>query len=192
MTAKGVCLMLFRKTFLLLIVLLASCCLCYAQPSNNLDNTIAKNELSLGGVTINMPYQNVVQMYGVPQWQYGDPGNGIAIYGDSVRIGFDNNVVTYVLVMADNGWKTPKGISVGMTIDDVHKAYGNTYAWEKGAKGDYLVYRYTEGPERRGNTIFMEKISLYVSHNLSPKINALEIYSHSPNKATPGLPEHYK
>ena len=140
--------------------------------------------MCLGGVTINMPYQSVVQMYGEPQWQYGDSNNGIAKYGDSVRIGFNKNQVTYVLVMANNGWKTPKGISVGMNIDDVYKIYGNEYIAEKGAKGDYVVYQYNEG-------IFGERIRLYISTDLSPEINSLEIYKSSPNKATPGFPEHY-
>lgn len=185
--------MSLRRILFLLVALLCSCSLCYAvQGINSIDTTIEKSELSLGGVTVHMPYQRVVQMYGEPQWKYGDPNNGVALYGDSVRIGFNKNQVTYVLVMANNGWKTPKGISVGMNINEVYRVYGKEYSNEKGAKGDYVVYQNVEGPERRGNTIFMERIRLYISTDLSPEINSLEIYESSPDKTSPGYPEHYK
>ena len=183
--------MRLKKFLFLLLALFCSCCVCSARGVNDLDKTIEKSELCLGGITIDMPYQSVVKMYGEPQWKYGNPNNGIAMYGDTVRIGFDKNIVTYVLVMADNGWKTPKGISVGMTLDDVYKAYGMLEISEKGAKGDYVVYHYVRGPERIGQELIFESKKLYVSCDLSKKITSLEIYSSSPNREYPGHFEHY-
>lgn len=186
---KGVVHMRLWKTMVFLITLFCSCCICFAQTPNTPESDIELSELSLGGVTLNMPYQKVAQIYGEPKWQYGDPNNGIAEYGDTVRIGFDKNLVTYVLVLADNGWRTPKGIGVGMTIDDVYRAYGYLDFSEKGTKGVYYVYK-----NYSGKTLLevMAPKKLYVSTDTSPKITSLEIYSSSPNGTMPGYPEHYK
>ena len=186
---KGEVNMKLWKTMMFLFALFCSCCICFAQPPNPPKSNIDLSELSLGGVTLNMPYQKVVQMYGEPQWQYGDSNNGIAEYGSTVRIGFDKNLVTYVLVMADNGWKTPKGIGVGMTIDAVYKAYGYLDFSEKGTKGVYCVYKNYTGKTLL--EIFAPKM-LYVSTDTSPEITSLEIYSSSPNGVMPGYPEHYR
>jgi hypothetical protein len=48
-------------------------------------------------------------------------------YGDTVKIipTADGEYVKSILVEGNNGWATPAGITVGMSIDEVTKIYGD-------------------------------------------------------------------
>lgn len=91
---------------------------------------IGKNEFSLGGVYLNMPYDEVIKMYGQPTsipGGYAQLVSNVIMYGDNVEIGFLGKEVRYIVTTANNNWKTPSGIYVGMPIDEVIRIYGNDY-----------------------------------------------------------------
>ena len=95
---------------------------------------IDKNEFALGGVVPNMPYNALVSMYGQPTSKtkgYAQLIHEVVKYGDDVEIGLMGNKIRYVVTTANNGWKTPSGVSVGMSIDEVVKILGRNYDTEK-------------------------------------------------------------
>lgn len=112
----------FMMTALITVMMVASVC-----------SAIGRNEFSLGGIYLNMPYNSVIKMYGQPT---SHPGGWAQLvtdcikYGNDVEIGFCNKKVRYVTVTANNGWKTPSGVYVGMSINDVIRKYGSNYTTE--------------------------------------------------------------
>lgn len=96
----------------------------------------ASKELSLGGISLGMTYQQVVAMYGEPTLKYhslysnSDKISDTYIqYGNNVEIKFSNDngkigTVTNVFVTANNGWKLNSGLIVGNTFQDFCNAYG--------------------------------------------------------------------
>lgn len=98
----------------------------------------ASKELSLGGISLGMTYQQVVAMYGEPTLKYhslysnSDKISDTYIqYGNNVEIKFSNDngkigTVTNVFVTANNGWKLNSGLAVGNTFQDFCNAYGVT------------------------------------------------------------------
>jgi|GEM_PF-3201916 len=95
----------------------------------------ASKELSLGGISLGMTYQQVVAMYGEPTLKYHEMysnldkiSNTYIQYGNNVEIRFSNDngkigTVTNVFVTANNGWKLNSGIAVGNTFKDFCNAY---------------------------------------------------------------------
>ncbi len=133
-------------------------------------------EMFLGGISLDQDGVTVEKIYGIPDekffWRYDDEGNypkkiqtkdelkaelekdGYSYYwgaqfsyGDSVFIQTHEMSVTNIIcVTANNGWKTPKGIGVGSSMNEVEKAYGKPFKTKK--KGNYILYIY------EGNTIY--------------------------------------
>ena len=94
---------------------------------------IGRNEFVLGGVVLNMPYNAIVRMYGQPTSRpggYAQLVSDVIKYGDDVEIGLLGNKVRYVVTTANNGWKTPSGVCVGMSIDEAIKICGRNYKKE--------------------------------------------------------------
>ncbi|MBR1728228.1 MAG: hypothetical protein IJ728_01705 [Selenomonadaceae bacterium] len=87
-----------------------------------------ENEMNLGGIFLEMSYQDVINRYGEPNRREKGQAQLIKYsiyYGDSVKInfGFKNQVIG-IEVTADNGWHTPFGIHVGMSMEKIFGFYG--------------------------------------------------------------------
>jgi hypothetical protein len=88
------------------------------------------DEFSLGNLELNTPYNDVIKAYGQPT---SHPGGWAQLvtdvikYGNGVEIGFCGKKVRYIAVTENNGWKTPSGVRVGMSIDKVIELYGKNY-----------------------------------------------------------------
>ena len=94
--------------------------------STNICGAVERNEFELGGVNLGNSYDDVIKMYGQPT---SHPGGYSQLVSDvitynGVEIGFLGKKVRYVVTTKNNGWKTPSGLRVGMSIDDVIKIYG--------------------------------------------------------------------
>lgn len=102
--------------------------------STNICSAIEKSEFSLGGITPDMTYNDVIARYGEPTEKLGGFAqlvHSVIRYGDSVEIGFigrNDPEIKYVVVTKNNGWTTPSNIHVGMPIDDVIEIYGTDYS----------------------------------------------------------------
>lgn len=123
-------------SFSLCLTLLLLSVVCFAYDPHN-PPKISDTEMSLGGVRLGMSYQDVVNMYGVPKWKNGDANIGVAMYGKSIRIGFEDQKVVYIFTRANNGWKTPSGLAVGMKLDDAFRMYGKGDILGKGYFAEY-------------------------------------------------------
>ena len=99
-----------------------------------------KDDFSLGGVYLDMSEEEVIKMHGQPTFTFGGRFGGLGHiisscvqYGDNVEIAYGVggvrfvDVTRFVVVTANNGWKTTAGVHVGMSIDDVIKIYGKDY-----------------------------------------------------------------
>ncbi len=97
------------------------------------------SEFSLGGMSLNMTYDEVIKIYGQPTQilnGYSQLVSKVVTYGDNVEIGFLGNKVRYVVTKANNGWKTPAGVRVGMTLAEVLEIYGGGYTAQTRAPED--------------------------------------------------------
>lgn len=106
--------------------------------SMNICGAVDRNEFELGGVKLGMSYDDVIKMYGQPT---SHPGGYAQLVSDvitynGVEIGFLGKKVRYVVTTKNNGWKTPSGIRVGMSIDDAIKICGTDYSTKVRNKSD--------------------------------------------------------
>ena len=97
---------------------------------------IPLSEISLGGVAPKTDRAYVQEIYGEGnaspvQYDYRQGYYSASLkYGDSVEIWSNSptadgeQVVTFMIVRANNGFATPKGIHVGSTLKEVLAAYG--------------------------------------------------------------------
>ena len=100
---------------------------------------IGKDDFSLGGVQLNTPYDEVIKMYGQPTSTpggYSQMVSNVIMYGDNVEIGFLGKKVRYVVTTADNAWRTPAGVYVGMSIDEIIRIYGDDYKTQTRSQAD--------------------------------------------------------
>ena len=160
----------------------------------NICLAMTRADFTLGGLSLNMPYNDVIRIYGEPT---SKPGGWVQLvddcikYGNDVEIGFLNKKVRYVVTTANNSWKTAAGVYVGMNINDVIKLYGNDFTTETrnaplNPAKKYFFYKwsgtkyswaevadvYTYAP---GDTTYI--LSVIVSNN---KVSAIEL-----NQSTP-------
>ena len=136
-----------KKFFALTIFLVLS--------AANVCNALSLAEFSLGGVCLNMPYDDVIKMYGQPMSRlrgYSQLIHDVIIYGDSVEIAFMNGKVRHVVTSANNGWKMPSGIYVGMPIDKVIKIYGTAYETYTRSQDDIADWM-----KKSGNLYYADK-----------------------------------
>ena len=111
------------KKFFMAAVLTASILLntCFAM---NL------SEFNLGGLQLNTAYNDVIKMYGEPTSKPGGWAqlvSDVIKHGDDIEIGFLGKKVRYIVTTANNGWKTPAGVYVGMPLSKVISIYGADY-----------------------------------------------------------------
>lgn len=152
---------------------------------------IEKNDFSLGGIFLDMPQNEIIKMYGQPTSR---PGGWAQLvqdcikYGDDVEIGLLGKKVRYVVVTANNGWKTSAGVHVEMAIDDVIKIYGKNYKTEnRSVRFDHQkkhlytnligrAYIWTQVSENfsysKGDTTYRISVVVNVNGN---KVNAIVI-----------------
>lgn len=102
--------------------------------------TIPGAECRLGAVRLGMSYEDLIRLHGIPVWKSGDREKGVVTYGKNVRIGIEKGVVEYVYTRANNGWRTPSGLKVGMDRKDVFRIYGQGNP--SGSGSDYQNYCY--------------------------------------------------
>jgi len=130
-----------------------------------------RNEMYLGGLTFGSSTAQMFRMYGNPTKTEG----GVEFlydctYGKSVKISYaaDINKIFKITVLDNNGWTTPAGLAVGMTIDKAVELYGNA-DFEKFANGKAVyAYFHNNGKENDfGFIIFVD--------NETDKILAMEI-----------------
>ena len=88
---------------------------------------MTEGDVSIGGIQPNMSLDYVQAVYGPMQDAKTHYYKNALGYGDSVKIipTEDGEEVKAVLVSAANGWATPAGITLGMSIDEVTKIYGD-------------------------------------------------------------------
>ncbi|MBO4401710.1 MAG: hypothetical protein J5809_07675 [Selenomonadaceae bacterium] len=132
-----------KKLFLtvtLLVMLAANVCF-----------AIESDDFGLGDLWLNMPYAEVIESCGQPTSHpggYAQLVTDVIKYGDDVEIGFLGKKVRYVAVTADNGWETPAGVCVGMSIGEVLEIYGEadevvTLAKPFDASGEYFYQKWS-------------------------------------------------
>ena len=98
--------------------------------------TIPRTECRIGDVWLGMPYEELVRMHGEPAWKSGERAKGVVMYGKNLRIGLEDGKVAYIYTRANNGWRTPAGLKVGMSRKDAVLLYG-----EGNRSGTSPVYR---------------------------------------------------
>mgnify|MGYP002869329901 CR=1 FL=1 len=94
---------------------------------SNVCFAFTKVDFTLGGLTLNSNYNDVIKIYGEPTSKpggYAQLVTDVIKYGDDVEIGFLGEKIRYIVTTADNGWTTPAGVRVGMYFDEVAKIYG--------------------------------------------------------------------
>lgn len=99
---------------------------------------ISANEFSIGGVYLNMPYNDIIKIYGQPTSRpggYAQLVTNVIKYGSNVEIGFLGDKVRYAVTTADNGFQTPSGVRVGLTLDSVINILGRNYTTESRSSG---------------------------------------------------------
>lgn len=115
--------------------------------SNVCNADIPRSEISLGGIGL-FNYNKFYYRSDYVEKIYGKPTGGksfntgfdIWCYGNSVTIGFLEGLVSSVSVTANNGWKTPSGLAVGMKIDDAVRMYGHPDYIKSNANKILYVY----------------------------------------------------
>ncbi len=169
---KEVLIMKKSIVFLLTIVVFMISSMCSAA---------IQSTVSLGGVSIGMPYKDVIAMFGTPnktfehKTQDGRLLSRYIEYGDTVQIMFDYNGdrlggVANVFVVANNGWKLPNGIGVGSNINEIRRLYGMGECHSKGEYGDYWEFKLSDG------TTITATIDIDPELNgMSDKITSLQI-----------------
>lgn len=119
--------------------------------------SIPDSEFSLGGITVGSSADYVKSLYGEPDKDSGvrpgPDGNYYEYtYGSSLRIEFNanSNTVTGIFVMANNGFSTPAGITVGMDADVITQLYGTPFKNDRGIisyheDGKWIVFTTRNG-----------------------------------------------
>ena len=105
---------------------------------NTTEAYIAKDQLVLGGIKVPTRAANVRNIYGSPT--KSDEYNTVWYYGDTVSISLEEGNPVSITVLANNGWKTSAGLSVGMNISDAKRLYGNPDRSK--SKDNKIVYTY--------------------------------------------------
>lgn len=107
--------------------------------ANHCNAAIAKEEISLGEISLPNRVAAVRSMYGNPARRVKGP-NGKLFYGKDVEIDLEDGIVTSIYTWADNGWRTPSGLAVGMSMDDARKRYGTPDLTEQTDRKSLYIY----------------------------------------------------
>ncbi len=139
---------------------------------NNFCNAaMPRNEMYLGGLSYGSSTAQFLRMYGKPaRTEGGVEHMYTCYYGNSAQIGYaaDINKIFSITITDNNGWNTPRGLAVGMTIDKAVELYGNPDFEKYGAEKAAYVYFHS-----RGNSHDFGFIIIF--DNATAKILKLEI-----------------
>ena len=117
--------------------------------TQNCSATISPNQLALGGIPcVGKGSSYVTKIYGTPTRGLGMESFGTYDYGGTAFVDFSEGTVTSITVTANNGWKTPAGLRVGMTANEAVRMYGDPDKSE--ARGDKRIYIYFVDYLRKG------------------------------------------
>lgn len=155
------------KKFLTAIILSA-----FLLVGNNFCNAaMPRNEMYIGGLTFGSSTVQFLKMYGSPTVTEGGIEHLFSCkYGESVEISYNAeiNKIFKITVTDNNGWKTPKGLAVGMTIDKALELYGDADFVKNGDEKTVYAYFHLRGNEKDFGFII-------VVDNATEKILKLEI-----------------
>ena len=122
------------------------------------------NRIALG-VQLGAKFEQVKNVFGVPDRvtreeikseAYGDFTESKYIYGNnSIVVSFYNENAWRIESNSDNGWRTPDGVTVGMSLEDVYARLG---------KEDI------KSPADNGETLY------WYNHDTKQKINVGNLY----------------
>ena len=148
-----------KKILLILIVMMSFVSVAFAKGSS-VGQVQNPDLLMLGGIKLNDTNSQVINLYGEPTGKYKSdkPIKASTFiepyylweyhYGETVKIQFiqpvsDKNLyVTLVESTANNGWKTPSGLTVGMKTEEIKKRMGNNCRLETKDKSTVYSYHY--------------------------------------------------
>lgn len=166
-----------RKIFVALIFILAAFVGGNLVTKNICSASMPYNEMSLGGITYESTYSDLIRTYGRPTYQ--NPGvehEAECHYGNDVKIFYNSfqNKINTVIVTANNGWATPRGLTVGMNISTALDLYGSPEYSKSGAfKTAYCYFHKTF--DRQNNRTIIDSGFLIVFNKSSGKILELSI-----------------
>lgn len=101
--------------------------------------TLPKSEMALGGIAFYTDSDVVAKIYGEANWE----STHECTYGKDIRLTFMETELCDILVTGNNGWKTPSGIGVGTSVNELVKKYGEPYLSK--SYGNKRVYCYCSG-----------------------------------------------
>ena len=140
--------------------------------------TMPRSEMFLGGLTVNSPLSELKKIYGEPQkgytWGY-ENAQYMSIYGNSVMVDSFNfrSKVMAIHITANNGWRTPAGISVGTNIQRVFDLYGQPDYIKANSTKTVCVYYPNDFVEFQGKMV--PDYGLFIKYNNDSK-KISEIY----------------
>ena len=110
---------------------------------------LAPNRIALG-VQLGAKFEQVKNVFGVPDRvtkeeikseAYGDFTESKYIYGNnSIVVSFYNENAWRIESNSDNGWRTPDGVTVGMTLQDVYARLGTEDIKSPADNGETLYW----------------------------------------------------
>ena len=120
---------------------------------------LSANRIALG-VQLGATFENVKNVFGVPERvtkeeikseAYGDFLETTMIYGNnSIVVKFYNGNAWRIESNSDNGWRTPDGVTVGMSLKDVYAKLGKEDIKSPAENGETL-YWYNHDTKQQRN-----------------------------------------
>ena len=110
---------------------------------------LAPNRIALG-VQLGAKFEQVKNVFGIPDRivkeeikseAYGDFTETKFIYGsNSIVVSFYNENAWRIESNSDNGWRTPDGVAVGMSVEDVYARLGKEDIKSPADNGETLYW----------------------------------------------------
>lgn len=137
---------IIRIMLVSVMLLLSNLSMTYASISA----TIPDNEIALGGLTVGMSPGSVQDIYGAPDKIENKNGKMFYLYGESLGVIFWYNPyktnrdmeIESIVSVANNGFSTPAGVSVGMSYGEMVSIYGKHPAQAGPSHGSTVGYYY--------------------------------------------------
>ena len=129
----------------------------------------SNSQVSLGGIAPGSSGDYVIQVYGTPDRKSTKREDGMTLttyyYGSTVKVAIltNSNTVHHIYSTGNNGFYTPDGLGVGMSVETVYRLYGRD-----GFSFNHDGVRYIEYGKAGGNALTVGiKNSRVVSINCS-------------------------
>ena len=160
--------------------------------AGNCQATMPRSEMFLGSLTIGSTVDEMKRIYGEPQkgytWGY-ENANYMSIYGNNVMIDSWRSKIVGIHITANNGWKTPAGISVGTNIQRVFDLYGQPDYIKANSTKTVCVYYPSDFVKFEGRLV--HDFGLFIKYNNDNK-KISEIYLGSGDNAGMSFKEAYR